>query len=958
MRRFRKILFLLSGAMVLLALRTAGGPATVMGSGTPSPEGGFLSPPPVKALLKGNRGYGGISFIENSGQAPKDILFLEEGHGRRLFITTEGLAIDLSRGRATPPRGDWGGDPSGRALTPRPLLRLMPLGMVGEREVLGEDPLSGRVNWFVGRDPSKWRRDIPVYGAVRHRNVYPGIDMKIYGNGEQVEYDLLVAPGADPGEIRLCYSGIREVHLEESGDMTLLTEGGGRLLQKRPTLIQMRGEERIVREGALKILFLEEGGKPHREGAPDGSGKKNQPRSLVFTFDIPFYDRTLPLIIDPVLVYATYLGGEAYDGGNSVARDTSGNIYVTGQTCSGEFPSQDPLYPHGGGADVFVTKFDPTGSTLLYATFLGGSEDDVGYGIAVDTSGNAYVTGATASTDFPTQDPLMPGYGGGTSDAFVAKLDAAGATLLYSTTLGGSAYDAAWGIAVGGEGNACVVGETFSEDFPTRDALFPGNKGYRDGFVVMIDPAGTALVYGTYLGGTDFDWARAVTLDAQGNAYITGDTYSGDFPVHLALFPEKNGYRDAFVTKIGPTGTSLVFSTFLGGGDSDRAHAVSVDTLGNVYVAGETYSCDFPVPNGLFQTHSEGISDAFVTKMNPTGTSLLTSTYLGGTGYDAAYGIAVDALQNVSVTGMTDSQDFPLAQALFPTLAGGLDAFVSRIDTKETSLVVSTYLGGSDTDAACGLAIDTRGNAWITGETFSGDFPFQNAPFPDASGDADAFVAQIELLVYAPPIADFTGTPRDGETPLTVLFVDTSKGVVTTRLWDFGDGTVSTEPSPSHVYEQPGSYTVSLQTSGPGGSDTETRNGFIQARSSTCVAEALAGRGLLGDGPEALVVLRAFRDGYLNRETEGKRLVPLYHALGERILDLLTTHPALLKRTSRVLLLALPALSEAVPGRPLALGPTLRREVEALIADIRRIASPDLRQALDLARGFLLVRGR
>jgi hypothetical protein len=503
-------------------------------------------------------------------------------------------------------------------------------------------------------------------------------------------------------------------------------------------------------------------------------------------FKLAAYDASQALVIDPVLSYSTYLGGSGEDRDPAIAVDAAGNAYVTGHTESTDFPTTAGAFqttfgggPFNGG-DAFVTKLNATGSALVYSTYLGGSGGDSGRGIAVDTAGNAYVTGYTASTNFPTTaGAFQTTRGGFLMDAFVTKLNPTGSALVYSTLLGGSDLDSGEGIVVDAAGNAYVAGGTSSTDFPTTAGAFQttfgggANQG-GDAFVTELNPTGSALVYSTYLGGSGGDSAASIAVDADGNAYVTGRTLSTNFPTTAAAFQPTFGGGvccggDAFVTKLNPTGSApLVYSTYLGGSDYDIGTGIALDTLGNAYVTGTTLSTDFPTTAGAFQATYGGGGDAFVTKLNPTGWALY-STYLGGSGGDSGRGIAVDAAGNAYVTGSTTSTNFPTtAGALQTTFTGGVspyggyftDAFVTQLNpTGSAPLVYSTYLGGGGDDVGNAIALDTlpNPNVYVTGYTFSPNFPITTGAFQTmhVGGDRlDVFVAKITNVVPPPPPED------------------------------------------------------------------------------------------------------------------------------------------------------------------------------------------------------------
>ncbi|MFO0855322.1 MAG: SBBP repeat-containing protein [Planctomycetia bacterium] len=528
-------------------------------------------------------------------------------------------------------------------------------------------------------------------------------------------------------------------------------EGNERaILQKKPYVYQIIDGKKVEIDGKFRVLSSGHGIRNRKSETCDGlSRANNQTSSFIYGFTVASYDKRYPLVIDPTLVYSTYLGGSDDDsglyltfGGTDIAVDGDGNAYVTGSTKSFDFPTKIAVYGTCTGKyDAFVTKIGTSGTSLLYSTYLGGSEDDYGLRIAVDNAGNAYVTGWTQSSDFPTAN-AMYGTNTGWTDAFVTKIAASGTSLSYSTYLGGSSYDWGSGIAVDVAGNAYVTGSTYSSDFPTKTLIYGSNKGDEDVFVTKIGTSGTSLSYSIYLGGSARDESRGMAVDSAGNVYVTGFTWSSDFPTEIPIYGTYTSSYDAFVTKIGTSGTSLSYSTYLGGSDADEGYSIAVDSAGNAYVTGYTKSSDFPTANAMYGTNT-GWTDAFVTKIAASGTSLSYSTYLGGNGDEAGESIAVDSAGNAYVTGYTGSFNFPTEKPIYGTNTGSWDAFVTKISTSGTSLSYSTYLGGSYSDHGTGIAVDSVGNAYVKGETYSSDFPTANAMYGSNTGYWDAFVTKI-----------------------------------------------------------------------------------------------------------------------------------------------------------------------------------------------------------------------
>jgi len=748
----------------------------------------------TRARIVKSYGRLSLSFEANHGQTDSKVKFLSRGSGYNLFLTSTEAVLSLRK--AQPRDKAAQGSALHKADKPEPatVVAMKLVGANPDPRITGANQLPGKLNYFLGKDPKKWHPNIPTYARVRYSNVYPGIDLVFYGQGQKLEYDFIVAPGADPRAIALCF-GQTPLKIDQNGDLALNAKGELRL--KKPFIYQDIDGIRKPVSGGYVLYPVKNEKHTHRVG-----------------FKVAAYDRTRPLVIDPVLVFSTYLGGSSNDHGYAIAVDATGNCYVTGSTYSTDFPTQDPLFPSYSGinTDAFVTCLTPSGNALVYSTYLGSGSSDYGYGIAVGASGNCYVTGITCSGNFPTQDPLFPSYSGN-CDTFVTCLSPAGDALVYSTYLGGTNYDKGLGIALDASGNCYVTGETWSTDFPTQDPLFPSHSGGdSDAFVTCLNQAGDALVYSTYLGGSAEDLGGAgIAVDASGNCYVTGNTWSTDFPTQDPLFPSHSGGNlDAFVTCLNQAGDALVYSTYLGGSAEDRGAGIAVDASGNCYVTGHTGSTDFPTQDPLFPSHSGG-HDAFVTCLNQAGDALVYSTYLGGSsndyGYcrrnsDHAYGIVLDASGNCYVSGSTGSTDFPTQDPLFPSNSGGYDAFVTCLNQAGDALVYSTYLGGSSNDFGYCIAVNATGSCYVTGSTESTDFPMQDPLYPNYAGSKDAFVSKISS-----PYISLSGT---------VSLNGLSLGGVTIILSGAASSSTSTATDGIYVFPNlpDGSYTVTPTLAG------------------------------------------------------------------------------------------------------------------------------------------------
>jgi Beta-propeller repeat len=665
--------------------------------------------PETRAQVSEAYGKLPLSFEVNQGQTAPQVKFLSRGNGYNLFLTSNEAVLVLSK-KAAEQRSD--------------VLKIKLIGGNLEPQVTGEGQLPGKSNYLLGSDPQQWRTNIANYAKVKYDDVYPGIDMIYYGNGRQLEYDFIVAAGADPSSIKLSVDGARKMRLDERGDL-VLSVSGGEVRQLKPFVYQeVNG---VKKEIAAQYVLR---------------GKSQ------VGFIVAEYDMTRPLVIDPVLSYSTYLGGSGADLARGIAVDRWGKAYVTGQTSSLNFPTRAGGFQtaFGGLQDVFVTKLNETGSALIYSTYVGGLNTELGRGIDIDMDGNAYVTGNTLSTDFPTTAGAVQTTFGGGQDAFVTKLNATGSGLVYSTYLGGLDVDNGLGIAVGRFGNAYVSGNTESTNFPTTaGAVQTVLGGGQDAFVTKLNETGSALVYSTYLGGSGSDSGLSIA-SRFGSAYVTGSTASSNFPITAgAVQTTFGGLQDAFVTKLNETGSTLGYSSYLGGAGGDTGLGIAVSRYGRAYVTGSTTSSNFPTTAGAFQPTRGGSSDAFVTKVNGTGSALLYSTYLGGSGSDSGLGI-VARWGKVYVTGSTSSSNFPVtAGAIQATSGGGQDAFVTKLNETGSALSFSTYLGGSDADAGQSIAV-RAGSAYVAGSTSSLNFPTTTRAFQKTNaGSSDAFVSKIEI---------------------------------------------------------------------------------------------------------------------------------------------------------------------------------------------------------------------
>lgn len=579
-----------------------------------------------------------------------------------------------------------------------------------------------RVNFLLGDSEKEWQRDVPTYSGVRYKALYPGIDL-VYGSGERrLKSEYVVAPGADPSRISIAYDGAGRPRVDENGDL-ILPAPSGELREEHPEIYQTMEGRRVRVEGAYRV-------------AEDGS----------VGFAIGPYDRSQPLIIDPTFAFSTLLGGSGSETAIAVAVDTAGGIYVAGWTDSADLATVNPAAKRGGGVDAFVAKYGPGGNSLVYLTYLGGAGDDRAAGIAVDPAGNAYVCGQTSSTNFPLVVPQQAILKGG-KDAFVAKISAAGSALLFSTYFGGSGTDYATGIALDYYKSVYVTGATNSTNFPTKTPFQAANHGGFDAFLFKFDTTGATLIYSTYIGGTSDDIANAIAVDFMSNAYITGGTWSSDYPLWNPAQRQPGGQQDAFVTKFDPLGSSLRFSTYLGGsaggyGYPEQGIGIAVDLNQTAYVTGTTSSTNFPT-SAPFKGYLSGALDVFVAKFSPPGSALPYCTYFGGSSSDYATGIAVDSYGNAYISGYTVSWDFPIYRAAQPSAGGDYDGFLLELSPTGGLIVYSTFLGGIAADAANAVAVDSVSQAYVVGQTQSGNFPLASPLQSIGAGPTSAFVTQV-----------------------------------------------------------------------------------------------------------------------------------------------------------------------------------------------------------------------
>jgi YVTN family beta-propeller protein len=724
-----------------------------------------------------------LLFIENVGQFPnapdgEALRFLVAGGQATLAFTDQALwltmmepsgddpAIPFNESATTELAGSQSADTPQHGVT----LKLTFLDANPHPRLEPFNRQETRISYFTGNDPAQWRNDVPVWGGVRYVDLYPGLDLEVSGENGQlvqrlvVKEEVAIAGVSYPDNIRWQVEGVDALSLENGHQLRLNTTIGDVSLPL-PQTVDGNG------------VPLELSVSPEINGleitnpfSPAGSEPVSSPE--------------LPVQIAAMsdLLFSTYLGGSSSEDSQGIGVDGAGNVYVTGRTVSADFPTTPgALDPDLTGIhEIYVAKFNPTGTALEYATYLGGTSSEFPYDLAVDEAGQAYVAGVTHSSDFPVTpgayDPTLAG----SSDVFVVKLNPTGTALEYATYLGSSDRDDGYSLAIDGAGSAYVTGMTLGTDFPTTPDAFQSaaGGGANDAFAAKLDPNGSTLVYGTYLGGSSTDQAWGIAVDAEGNAYLTGKTESSDFPVTPGAF--QTDFRRIFVTKLNPAGRDLVYGTFLGGNGYENGWAIAVDESGQAYVAGETTSSNFPTTPGAFQpTYHAGSSvtregDAFVVKFNSAGNGLVYGTFIGGFDRELGFDLTLDPLGQAYVTGVTYSVDFPTtAAAIQPTPPGYPDAFVAKLNAAGSALAYGTYLGSSFGDVGYAIAADGLGQAYVTGFTNWSDFPTTSDAFdPSYNNGQDAYVTKLATgnepePPPPPPVPTHTCAP----TPLGTITV-------------------------------------------------------------------------------------------------------------------------------------------------------------------------------------------
>lgn len=731
------------------------------------PSGSVSEQKKRELIAQKNLGQLPLSFEANTGQTDARVKFLSRGSNYGLYLTSD-EAVMVFRSHKQPDNKIKNAHSLAKR---REVVRMKLVGADKDAKPEGLDELPGKTNYFLGNNSSKWRTDVSNYRKIKYEEIYRGIDLVYYGNSGELEYDFVVAPHADPGTIKLKFNGVTGIKLARNGDLMLSTKTAT-VRHQKPLIYQEGNGTRTPVDGGYVL------------------GSKGE-----VSFKLGTYDKTRPLIIDPVIAYSTFLGGTDLDEGFGIALDPSGNIYIAGITDSTDFPLENPFQSINKGGnepvdfyELYVSKLDPTGQSLIYSTYLGGVGTDRGGFIAVDNDGNLHITGSTTSTDFPVANAYQPTYGGGSSDAFLTKLGPAGNFLIYSTYLGGNGplylpgnyLEIGNAITFDNVGNAYLAGETDSFNFPVLQPLKAtkgGSSSASDAFLLKMSTAGS-LLFSTYLGGNNNDDAAlGMTTDTAGNIYLSGSTFSTDFPVlNAPSFLSQNASRsNAFVMKLSADLSSIIYSTLIGGNGHESAGAIAVDTSQNVYLGGSTFSHDFPVLNAFQPINPtpdvEVNADptGWITKLQSDFSFIHYSTYLGGNDYSVVSTVALDPSNSLWVYGNTIATDFPVVDAIYTANRGFQDETLSKFSPDGTTLTFSTYLGGNNYDRPGKMVLNSDGEIYLSGTTSSSNFPLLNAYQPTYGGGfEDAFIMKIApqngLLTISGMVSDGYGTGMAGVT--------------------------------------------------------------------------------------------------------------------------------------------------------------------------------------------------
>jgi hypothetical protein len=818
-------------------------------------------------------------------------------------------------------------------------------------KVVGIAKAETKVSYFKGKDQSTWKSNIPTYQEVGLGEVYDHIKLSLKAYGKNIEKLFIVEKGGKPDDIMIKVEGAKGVWINEEGEFEIKT-GIGTVKMTRPLAYQEIDGKRIEVAAAYTI--------PHSQLSSPNPESLTPNLNLIYSFKVKDYNKNYPLIIDPLLA-STFLGGSYSDGAYALAIDSSGNVFVAGSTGSSDYPTTSGAYDrsyngdsHEAG-DVFISKLNNTLTTLMASTFIGGISYECANALAIDSSGNVFVAGYTEESDFPT----TPGAYDRSFiywDGFVSKFNNTLTTLMASTFIGGSDYDSAGALALDSSGNVFVAGDTLSSDFPTTSGAYDRSFNNYDGFVSKFNNTLTTLLASTFIGGSDYEYTNALAIDSSGNVFIAGYTSSSDFPTTSGAYDRSFNNDDGFVSKFNNTLTTLLASTFIGGSDYDSAGALALDSSGNVFVAGYTFSSDFPTTLGAYDRSFNGVDvDVFLSKLNSTLTTLMASTFLGGNESEEAEVIAIDSSGNVFVAGDTLSSDFPTTSGAYDTSYNDNgsygDGFVSKFNSTLTTLLASTFIGGSDYECPNALVLDSSGNVFVAGGTRSSDFPTTSGAYDrsfNGSSYPDAFISKLDNNLSAGgTTCTYSISPTGESFPANggtgTVTVTASSGTCTWTVASNDDWITITSGS-SGTGNGTVTYSVAENTNTTERTGTMTIAGQTFTVTEEGKTEPCAVSFVLSEEPQNINLIRKLRDEILLSIPEGTQYIQLFYENSPEIISIMERNPAIKEKAYNLLQTSFPYVLSRLLGNKVTIPSEAVNEIERLCDAMSREASPSLKE--------------